>query len=170
MRVSSDMFPFASHSVHGYSLEYADEALKRAGALAKQYGHRLTMHPGQFTQLGSPKPGVVDASIRELEYQCEVLDRLGVGNEGVMVVHMGGVYNDKSGTIARFKQTYRERLTERVRERLVLENDELCYNVEELLPVSEDVPSPLHSTYLPLPRRSVANAFRCSQAPSPPLN
>ncbi|KZT53356.1 UV-endonuclease UvdE [Calocera cornea HHB12733] len=142
MRVSSDMFPFASHGEHGYSLEYADSALRAAGALAKKYGHRLTMHPGQFTQLGSPKPGVVAASVRELEHQCDILDRLGVGRDGVMIIHMGGVYGDKPGTIARFKQNWRG-LSEKVRDRLVLENDELCYNVEELLPVSEELGVPI---------------------------
>ncbi|EJU05968.1 UV-endonuclease UvdE [Dacryopinax primogenitus] len=142
MRVSSDMFPFASHAQHGYSLDFADSALQRAGELANQYGQRLTMHPGQFTQLGSPKPGVVEASVRELEYQCEVLDRLRQGRDGVMIIHMGGVYGDKEGTIERFKSNYRK-LGERVRQRLVLENDELCYNLEELLPVSEELGCPL---------------------------
>ncbi|OZJ02784.1 UV-damage endonuclease, partial [Bifiguratus adelaidae] len=59
MRMSSDMFPFASHDDWGYSLEYADEELKAIGVLAKKYGHRLTTHPGQFNQLGSPKSDVV---------------------------------------------------------------------------------------------------------------
>ncbi|THH32849.1 hypothetical protein EUX98_g1369 [Antrodiella citrinella] len=62
LRVSSEMFPFASHADHGYSLEYAAEELKAAGDLAKKLGHRLTAHPGQFTQLGSPRDAVVTAS------------------------------------------------------------------------------------------------------------
>ena len=41
------MFPFASHEKYGYNLEFAAEELKAAGDLAKKYGHRLTMHPGQ---------------------------------------------------------------------------------------------------------------------------
>lgn len=41
--------------------------MKTAGDLANGYGHRLTLHPGQFTQIGSPKGNVVEASIRELE-------------------------------------------------------------------------------------------------------
>jgi hypothetical protein len=47
LRLSSEMFPFASHAKYGYSLEYAAAELKEAGDLAKSYGHRLTMHPGQ---------------------------------------------------------------------------------------------------------------------------
>ena len=47
MRISSEMFPFASHKEWGYDLEYAKEALKEVGDTAKRLGHRLTTHPGQ---------------------------------------------------------------------------------------------------------------------------
>jgi UV DNA damage endonuclease len=94
------MFPFASHAKYGYDLSFAAEGLKAAGDLANKYGHRITMHPGQvsapgaafetiltgqFTQLGSPKPNVVTASVRELDYQCEILDRMGIDQDGVMM-------------------------------------------------------------------------------------
>ena len=45
----------------------SDSSLKAAGDLAKGYGHRLTLHPGQFTQIGSPKENVVESSVRELQ-------------------------------------------------------------------------------------------------------
>jgi UV DNA damage endonuclease len=45
MRISSEMFPFASHGELGYRVEYARPELSSAGKLAMQYGHRLTMHP-----------------------------------------------------------------------------------------------------------------------------
>jgi len=41
--------------------------MKAAGDLANGYGHRLTVHPGQFTQIGSYKENVVEASVRELQ-------------------------------------------------------------------------------------------------------
>jgi UV DNA damage endonuclease len=47
LRLSSEMFPFASHAKYGYDLSFADEGLKAAGDLANKYGHRITMHPGQ---------------------------------------------------------------------------------------------------------------------------
>ncbi|GFZ49638.1 UV-damage endonuclease [Saitozyma sp. JCM 24511] len=133
MRMSSEMFPFASHAKYGYDLSFAATELKEAGDLAKKYGHRLTMHPGQFTQLGSPKEAVVEASIRELNYQCEIMDRMGLDQDGVMIIHMGGIYGDKPSTLERFKANF-QRLDDNVRARLVLENDEICYNVDDLLP------------------------------------
>lgn len=113
MRMSSEIFPFSSHGKYGYNLEYADAELKvrslptrllytttyqnrhliftrqAVGDLAKSLNHRLTLHPGQFTQIGSPSEKVVAASIRELEYHCEMMDRMGLGPDGVMIIHMG---------------------------------------------------------------------------------
>ncbi len=88
MRISSDMFPFASHSVHGYSLDYCAPLLARVGELASKYNHRLTTHPGQYTQLGSPKKEVIAAAVRELKYHCEMLDLMGIDQDGVMIVHV----------------------------------------------------------------------------------
>ena len=59
-RLSSEMFPFASHETYGYKLApFASEALAEAGKVAAQFGHRLTTHPGQVLSLHtrpSPSP------------------------------------------------------------------------------------------------------------------
>jgi len=126
MRISSELFPFASHVKYGYSLDYAaadlkvrlppsrvsyadpTPPLKAAGDLANGYGHRLTLHPGQFTQIGSPKESVVEASVRELQCMsysiwlfgcystepdridhCSILQLMGMGKDSVMIIHMG---------------------------------------------------------------------------------
>lgn len=47
MRISSEMFPFASHKEWGYDLAFAEKELREAGDTAKRLGHRLTTHPGQ---------------------------------------------------------------------------------------------------------------------------
>ncbi|KAI0649749.1 UV-endonuclease UvdE [Trametes meyenii] len=155
LRVSSEMFPFASHEKYGYTLEYAEKELKvrtygmpcGAGKLAMRYGHRLTTHPGQFTQLGSPRDVVVDAAIRDLDYHCQMFRLMGADQDSVMIIHMGGMFGDKQATIERFKDVYRTRLTDEIRARLVLENDEMCYNPDDLLPVCEQLGIPLVFDY-----------------------
>jgi UV DNA damage endonuclease len=48
MRLSSEMFPFASHPEYGYKLApFASEVLAEAGKVAAELNHRLTVHPGQ---------------------------------------------------------------------------------------------------------------------------
>ncbi|KAK6383019.1 UV-damage endonuclease [Exophiala oligosperma] len=151
MRLSSEMFPFASHDVYGYKLApFASEALAEAGRVAAELGHRLTTHPGQFTQLGSPRKEVITASFRDLEYHCELLDLLKLpeqqDRDAVMILHMGGIFGDKAATIERFKENYKK-LPQKVRDRLVLENDDVCYSVHDLLPVCEELNIPLVLDY-----------------------
>lgn len=151
LRLSSEMFPFASHEVYGYKLApFASEALAEAGRVAAELGHRLTTHPGQFTQLGSPRKEVISASIRDLEYHCEMLDLLNLppqqDRDAVMILHMGGVFGDKAATIQRFKENYMK-LPQKIKDRLVLENDDVCYSVHDLLPVCEELNIPLVLDY-----------------------
>ncbi|PBP19016.1 UV-endonuclease UVE-1 [Diplocarpon rosae] len=77
MRLSSEMFPFASHAEYGYTLApFASEALAEAGRVITSLGHRVSTHPGQFTQLGSPRAEVIANAVRDLEYHNEMLSLL----------------------------------------------------------------------------------------------
>lgn len=93
-----------------------------------KYGHRLTVHPGQFTQLGSPRKEVIEAAVKDLEYHSQLLRGLGLrgqaDKDAVMILHMGGMFGDKGETLKRFEENYK-RLSEDVKNRLVLENDDV---------------------------------------------
>jgi UV DNA damage endonuclease len=141
-RMSSDMFPFASHEKYGYSLSYCSAKLARVGELARRFSHRLTTHPGQTNNLGSPNPNVVRSTRRDLMYHAEMLDLLHLDKDSVMVIHGGGVYNDKSAALARWEKEYLL-LPENVRNRLVIENDEFSFSCEDLLPLCEKLGIPL---------------------------
>ena len=147
MRLSSGMFPFASHPAHGYRLApFASEVLAEAGRVAARLGHRLTAHPGQYIQLGSPRREVIDNSVRDLEFHAEMLSLLRLpyqqDRDAVMVLHMGGVHGDKAATIGRFRKNYAN-LSPGVKARLVLENDDVGWSVHDLLPVCEELNIPL---------------------------
>lgn len=148
MRLSSEMFPFASHQEHGYKLAgFAAGVLAEAGLVAAQLGHRLTTHPGQFTQLGSPRKEVVTAAIRDLDYHDELLTLLQLppqqDRDAVMILHMGGVFGDKAATLDRFRQNYTTKLSDSVKRRLVLENDDVGWSVHDLLPICEELNIPM---------------------------
>ncbi|KAI1372756.1 UV-endonuclease UvdE [Hypoxylon crocopeplum] len=147
MRLSSEMFPFASHEEYGYKLApFASEVLAEAGRVAAELGHRLTTHPGQFTQLGSPRNEVVRNAIRDLEYHDEMLTLLRLpkqlDKDAVMILHMGGVFGDKGATLDRFRKNY-AKLSPSVKARLVLENDDVSWTVHDLLPICEELNIPL---------------------------
>ncbi|PWN86950.1 UvdE-domain-containing protein [Acaromyces ingoldii] len=143
MRLSSEIFPFASHEKYGYDIGFAAAELREAGDVARRLDQRLTMHPGQFCQLGTPRENVLAASIRELEVHARVLDLMGVGPDGVMILHGGGTYGDQAATLERIRHTIEHRLPANVRARLVLENDEMSYSAEELLPLCESLDPPV---------------------------
>ncbi|KAI9809770.1 MAG: UV-damage endonuclease [Sarcosagium campestre] len=150
-RLSSEMFPFASHEVYGYKLApFAADALAEAGRVAAELGHRLTTHPGQFTQLGSPRKEVIEASIRDLEFHSELLSLLKLppqqNRDAVMILHMGGVYGDKAATLDRFRENYK-RLSKDIKARLVLENDDVSWTVHDLLPICKELNIPMVLDY-----------------------
>lgn len=151
MRLSSEMFPFASHDEYGYSLApFASETLAEAGKVAGELGHRLTTHPGQFTQLGSPRKEVITAAIRDLDYHAEMLSLLKLpeqmDRDAVMILHMGGTYGDKAGTLDRFRTNY-AKLSDNVKARLVLENDDVAWTMHDLLPICEELNIPFVLDY-----------------------
>lgn len=151
MRLSSEMFPFASHDEYGYKLEpFAADTLREAGKVIAELGHRVTTHPGQFTQLGSPRKQVIDNAIRDLAYHDELLSLLKLpeqqNRDAVMILHLGGAYGDKPAAIARFKENY-AKLPQSVKNRLVLENDDVVWSTHELLPLCQELNIPFVLDY-----------------------
>ena len=146
MRLSSEMFPFASHEEYGYKLApFASDTLAEAGKVIAELGHRVTTHPGQFTQLGSPRKPVIDNAMRDLEYHSEMLSLLKLppqqDRDAVMILHLGGVFGDKGETLNRFRENYKK-LSPEIKKRLVLENDDVSWSVHDLLPVCEELNIP----------------------------
>lgn len=146
LRLSSEAFPFASHAEYGYKLEpFAAEELAKVGKVAAELGHRVTTHPGQFTQLGSPRQSVIDASFRDLEYHDEMLSLLKLppqqDRDAVMILHMGGAFGDKQAALDRFRENY-SKLSDSIKRRLVLENDDVVWSVHDLLPICKELNIP----------------------------
>src|SRR5215218_8609264 len=133
-RMGQNLIPFASHPAFPYDWEAAHaEDLREAGELARDLGIRLSMHPGQYINPGSPKPEVVERSLWELCYVARVFDLLG-NHDSVAVLHMGGAYADRTASAARFVGALRQE--ERVLRYLALENDERVWTVAEVVETS----------------------------------
>lgn len=143
LRLSSELFPHKSNQqIEDYSFDFAHDLLKKVGDEAKKYNHRITFHPGQYNVVGTPTQAAFQQTIRDLSYHATVLDLMGMGVDSVMVVHGGGIYNDKQATIQRWCEQYML-LPDNVRNRLVLENCEKCYSIEDCLYISSQVNIPV---------------------------
>lgn len=142
-RLSSDLVPFASHPVCTFNWQkrFAPE-LAALGAFIRREGMRLAMHPDQFVLLNAQDPDIVRRSVAELRYHAEVLDLLGLPASAKMQVHVGGVYGDKPRSLARFVREH-GKLDRAVARRLVIENDERLYDVQDCLQVSAATGAPV---------------------------
>lgn len=142
-RISSDIIPFGSNPVNNLEWwDIFDSQFSRIGHKIKTSGMRVSMHPGQYTVLNSPKKEVVENAIEDLRYHTKILDTLGVGEDNKIVLHIGGVYNDKSQAIRRFISNYRE-LDDSVKRRLIIENDDKSYNISDVLEIGSIINVPV---------------------------
>lgn len=139
-RFSSDFAPYLTHpdmpQFHN-QLEEAHDELVELGQRAQKMNLRLSFHPSQYILLNSPNEKLTEGSIREFVAASTMLDLMGAGPEGVVVTHVGGLYGDREGSIARFIKNYNERLPEVAKKRLVLENDDKSYGVVDTLKIHE---------------------------------
>lgn len=142
-RLSSELFPHKSNDkIEDYSFDFAKPLLEKIGERARYYNQRITFHPGQYNVVGTPNEKCFRQTINDLKYHADVLDIMGMDEHSVMVVHGGGIYGDKSETKKRWcRQFYL--LPDNVQRRLVLENCEKCFSIEDCLDISSEINIPV---------------------------
>ena len=136
-RITSSLIPFGSLHVNqiNWKVVFKDKLLIIKSKIVSS-GMRISVHPGQFTVLNSLDENVVLSSILELEYHTDILESLGGTQESKMILHVGGVYGDKDLAIARFIDVYQNRLSERIKRHLVIENDDRLFTLLDVLNIS----------------------------------
>jgi UV DNA damage endonuclease len=138
-RLSSDLAPYATHpdmpQFHRM-VEESDRELRRVGQKARRLDIRLSFHPSQYVLLNSPDPALTAKSVWDLTSQSEMLDRMELGPDAVVVTHVGGVYGDLPESRTRWVRAW-ETLPETVRRRLVLEHDDLRFSAADVLWIHE---------------------------------
>lgn len=142
-RISSDLIPFASNPVNrlDWSNIFKNE-LVEIGRKIKAAKIRVSMHPGQYTVINSPNSEVVKRSISDLEYHCHVLDSMELAKEHKLILHIGGIYQDKKMAMLRFQENYKG-LADKIKDRLIIENDDKLYNIEDVLRIGNHLNCPV---------------------------
>jgi UV DNA damage endonuclease len=130
-RMTASLAPYATHPDMPQFRGQVEECLDELAALGAR-GLRLSTHPGQYVVLNSEDERVRSIAVEELDLQAEVLDAMGLGPEAVVVLHVGGAAGGCDAGMDRFMEGF-ERLSERARRRLVIENDDRTYALGHVL-------------------------------------
>jgi UV DNA damage endonuclease len=133
--MSSDLVPFATHESMNWKW-YNDldviELCSQIKKIVKENGVRLTSHPAQFTILNALNQKILDNCVKDLEYHDKLMELTG-GSD--MITHTGGVYGDKESAKKRFIENYKNLLSDSIKQKLRLENDDKSFHVEDVLEI-----------------------------------
>jgi len=142
-RISSDLVPFASHPVNRFSWQkHFQIEFEEIGEFIVKNRMRISMHPDQFTLINSIKDEIFERSKRELVYHAEILDLMKLDTSAKIQSHVGGAYGDKKASMKRFVARF-NRLPDSVIRRLVIENDDKLYDLNDCLEISEEIQIPV---------------------------
>ncbi|HAM73132.1 MAG TPA: UV DNA damage repair endonuclease UvsE [Verrucomicrobiales bacterium] len=136
-RILTPILPVKTHPTAGYRVEELPGAegivtlFRQCGDFARQAGIRTGFHPDQFVVLNSPDESIVERSLADIESQAEIAEWT---NADTVNIHGGGAYGDKRSALDRFLRAA-DRLSDRARSRLTVENDDRTFTPEDLLPV-----------------------------------
>ena len=142
-RITSDLVPFASHPVCQYNWrDFFRAKFEEIGDFIKTHDIRISMHPDQFTLINSLDTGVFERSLQELRYHAQVLDLMGLDTSAKMQIHVGGAYGNRDKSITRFIDRF-ALIDEGIKGRLVVENDDRIYRVEDCLRIHGEAGIPV---------------------------
>ena len=137
MRISSDIIPLASHPQNPFDWRtHLHDELAALRDLLAATGIRVSMHPGQYTVLNSPRQDVVERAVDDLVFHADFLDTLGADNSARIVLHLGGGYGDRASALTRLTENLRA-LPPHVLARMALENDERTFTIEDALHICQ---------------------------------
>jgi len=92
-RLSGNLAPYATHPDFPHFHQQRQECrreLAAVGDLARAASIRLTMHPAAYVRLDAADERLARRSQQELAFAAALMEDMGLGEDGVIVVHVGG--------------------------------------------------------------------------------
>lgn len=143
-RFTSKIVPLATHPiVEGWDYIAAGGLKWREiGEYIRSNGMRISAHPDHFTLLNSPKPEVLTAALKDLDFHVRIFESMGFEAVPSLVMHVGGLYKEKPTALMRFTEQFAQ-LPDRLRLRIMLENDDKIYTAAEVVSLCEELGCPM---------------------------
>lgn len=142
VRLGSNQIPMATEPTWRYVwqdptvVRELEKGFRRVGDLARELDVRVSFHPGQFCVLASASDDIVERSIDEFEYHVNMARWMGFGQQWMDMkinVHISG-RKGAQGII-----DVLPRLSPEARNTMSIENDEMCWGLDESLKLEEHV-------------------------------
>ena len=142
-RISSDIVPFASHPINNFNWQrHFQEEFEEIGEFITKNRIRISMHPDQFTLINSLKEEIFERSKNELKYHAQILDLMKLDTSAKIQIHVGGAYGDKEKSMDRFVTRF-GMLDDSIIRRLVIENDDKLYDLNDCLKINAKTQIPI---------------------------
>ena len=136
-RVTSDLIP---HLTNLQKLNVLDDNLlteiQEQLSKINDHGIKLSMHPGQHVNMGSPHKHVVSNSLQDLKEHFFIADLVQCTE---INIHIGGTYGDKNKSTKSFINNMRQLIPADKMKYMTIENDELNYSVEDIVSVAKEL-------------------------------
>ena len=146
-RFSSSIVPLATHPEVRW--DFTTPFLKEwreIGDLVRRNHLRVSFHPNQFTLFTSPKKTITENAVVDMSYHYQMFEAMGIADQGLINIHIGGAYGDKEAALKRFYENLTT-LPSDIKKVMTLENDDKTYTAEETLIVCEKEGVPLIFDY-----------------------
>ncbi|MFL6558795.1 MAG: UV DNA damage repair endonuclease UvsE [Bacillus sp. (in: firmicutes)] len=136
-RLSSSIVPLATHPEVRWDFKTPfQKEWQEIGELVKKKQLRVSFHPNQFTLFTSPQTKITENAVIDMSYHYQMFEAMGLEQQGLINIHIGGAYGDKQKTLPRFHQNL-TLLPAPIKRVMTLENDDKTYNAEETLAACE---------------------------------
>jgi UV DNA damage endonuclease len=137
------LVPFASHPINKFNWKgHFQEEFEEIGEFITKNRMRISMHPDQFTLINSIKEDIFERSKNELKYHAQILDLLKLDTSAKIQIHVGGAYGDKEKSMERFVTRF-GMLDDSIIRRLVIENDDKLYDLNDCLKINAQIQIPI---------------------------
>lgn len=141
-RITSNLIPLATHpEVMWDYLKYFKDDFEHIGNIIKSNNMRIDTHPNHFNVINTDRDIVFENTVKTLSFQADFFDYINY-DKGKMVIHMGGVRGGKDKAIKRFMDNFKL-LPQKVRSKLILENDDKIFTALDVLSVCKQLNIPM---------------------------
>lgn len=144
-RMTSHLVPLLTYkdSYDNILVKHKDK-LAEIGKFIKDNDMRVDIHPDQFNVLNSSNKDVVEATINNLNYYNDLMNKLLLNTN--IILHVGSSQNGKKESIERFIDGF-NKLNSSIKKKLVVENDDKVFNIRNVLSLSKKINVPVVLDY-----------------------